>query len=111
MEPRGLTELAHGLQEKKRVALHAPSPLAAQHPREHVGDRVNIRRNVQAPPQQVVAGIDPQRTLFGGRDLAQADDKLRASGPAAQNTNHAALRASQSAPDAARTLSASNPGF
>ena len=60
VEPGGLAELSHGLQAKKSIALHAPAALAAEQAGENVGDRIDVRGNVESPPQQVVAGVDDQ---------------------------------------------------
>ena len=54
----------HGLQAKKRVALHAPAALRAELAREHVGDRIDVGRDVQPPPPHVVARINNDRQLF-----------------------------------------------
>src|SRR5581483_4572477 len=93
VEPRGLAELSHGLQAEKCVALHSPAALAAQHAREHVGDGVNVGRDVESPPQKIVAGVDDKGDFFCRHDLAKAIDELCAPCSAAEDTDHAALRA------------------
>src|SRR5215831_2023242 len=111
MEPCRLAELHHRLQAKEGIALHAPSALAAQHAGEHVGDRIDVGRDVKSPPHQIVARIHYQRDVFRRHDLAQSVDKLRAAGASAEDADHAALRASPSPPVAARNFSERRPGF
>src|SRR5690349_15201605 len=111
MEPCRLAELPHGLQAKEGVALYSPSSLAAQHAGEHVGDRIDVGRDVESPPHQIVAGIHHERDVFRGHDLAKAVDKLRATRASAENADHAALRARPSPAVAARNFSERRPGF
>ena len=88
VEPCGLAELSHGLQAEEGVAFHAPSALAAQHAGEHIGDGVDVGGNVEAPPEQVIAGVDDQGDFFGGHDLAEAVDELGAASAAAEDADH-----------------------
>src|ERR1700756_735599 len=111
MEPCGLAQLPHGLQAEEGVALHAPSALAAQHAGEDVGNRIDIGRDVESPPEQIVTGVDHQRDFFSRHDLAQAIDKFCAAGAATEDADHAALRARPSSPVAVLSFSESNPGL
>jgi hypothetical protein len=76
--------------QRKVSPFHAPSTLATEHAGEHIGDGVDVGRNVETPPEQVIAGVDDQRDVFGGHDLAQSVDELGAAGAAAEDADHAA---------------------
>src|SRR5215831_6308547 len=91
VEPCRFAELPHCLQAKEGVAFDAPSALAAQHAGEDVGNRVNIWRDVETPPHQIVACVHHESDLFGGHDLPQAIDKFRTAGAAGEDADHAAL--------------------
>src|SRR5271165_5452850 len=91
MEPGRLAELSHGLQAEKRIALYAPSALAAEHAGEYVSNGIDIRRNVESPPEQIVARVNDDRDFFGGHDLPQAVNEFCTAGTTAQNADHAAL--------------------
>jgi len=93
VEPDGLAELTHVLQAEKSIPLHAPAALATQHAGENVRDGVDVGRNVESPPEQIVSRIDNEREFFGGENLAQAIHKFCAAGAARQHRDHAALRA------------------
>src|SRR5215475_11615082 len=92
VEPDGLPQLSHVLQAEEGVALDAPSALTAQHAGESIGNRVEVGRNVESPPEQVITGVDDDCELFGRDHLAQAVDELGSAGPACQYCDHAALR-------------------
>src|SRR6202035_415679 len=91
VEPRRLAELPHGLQAEKSIAFHAPAAFAAERAGEHVGDGIDIRRNVESPPEQVVPGVDDQSDFFRRNDLPQSIDEFGAARAAGEYTNHAAL--------------------
>src|SRR5437870_2329127 len=110
MKPCGLAELSHGLQAEESVSLDSPAALATQHAGKNVSDGVDIRRNVEAPPKQVVAGIDDDRNLFGRHHLAEAINEFRSARTTGENANHAALRAKPWASVAARSFSERTPG-
>ena len=92
VEPDGFAELSHRLQAVEGVALHAPSTLVAQEIGEDVSDGIDVGRNIEAPPEKVVAGVDYESDFFGGHDLAQAIDEFCAAGAAGEDADHAALR-------------------
>src|SRR5262252_1404643 len=110
VKPGGLSQLPHGLQAKKSVSLNSPATFPAQPAGENVGDRVDVGRDVQPPPQQVVASIDHDCDFVGGNDLTEAIDELCASRPSAQDADHAALRTNPSAAAAAHSFSDNSPG-
>ena len=91
VKPDGLSQVAHGLQTKKCVALDAPAAFLAQQPGQYISDGIEVRRNVQSPPFQIVSGIHDDGEIFGRNDLAQAIDKLGAARPAGEYDDHAAL--------------------
>jgi len=93
LKPRRLSQLPHRIETIKSVALHAPAALLAQFAGQHVGDGIEIGRNVQSPPQHVVAGIHDEGQLFRTKDLAQSIDELGAARAAGQYRDHATLRA------------------
>src|SRR3954447_23039171 len=103
--------MSHRLQAEKGVALHTPASFSAQHPREHVCDRVDVGRNIKSPPEQVIACVEDDGNLFGGHGLNQAVHALRAPGAAAEHADHAALRASPSSPAVVRNLLDSSSDF
>src|ERR1019366_5256020 len=98
---------SHGVQTKKSVALHAPPALRAQFAGQQVSDGIEIGRNVQSPPHQVVAGIYDDRQFFRTNDLPQSIHELGAARAAGQNRDHAALRAYPAASAAPLRRSAS----
>ena len=77
MKPDRLGQLSHGLQAKKCVTLYAPAAFLAEQSGHRVGDRIQVGRDVQSPPFQIVSrvhdegefvalrrlGAGPQRTL------------------------------------------------
>ena len=111
VEPCGFAELPHGLQAKKSIAFHSPSAFAAEQPGENVGDGINVGRNVESPPQQVIAGVHDQSDFFGGDNLAQSIDKLCAASAAGEYADHATVSFSAGfwRARAALVFSASNP--
>ena len=68
VKPDGLAQFAHGLQAKESVALHAPAALLAEQSGQHVGDGIEIGRNVKSPPLQIVSGVDDDGEILGGND-------------------------------------------
>src|SRR4029077_15762835 len=121
VEPRGLAQLSHGLRAEECVALHAPSALAAEHAGKHISDRIDVGRDVEAPPEKVVAGVHNERDVFGGHDLAEAVDELRTAGSAAEDADHRVgsikqpssflILARPRSSAAARSFSDSKPGL
>src|SRR6202035_364966 len=91
VKPGGFAELPHGLQAEKRIALDAPSALAAEQAREDVGDRINIWGNVESPPKQIIASIHHHGDVFGRDDLPKSIDELGTAGSASKHADHAAL--------------------
>ena len=91
VKPRGLAELPHGLQAEKSIALHTPAALPAEQARESIGDGINVRGDVESPPEQVVASIDHQGDFFRWDRLPQTIDELGAARAAGKHTDHAAL--------------------
>ena len=90
VEPDRLSQLAHGLQAVEGVALHAPAALFAEQAGKDVSDRIQVRRDVQSPPLEIVPGIHDDCDVFGSDDLTQAIDELGASGAAGEYDDHAA---------------------
>ena len=90
MEPDGLSQLAHGLQTVKGVALDAPAALFAEQAGKDVGDGIQVGRDIQSPPFEIVPGIHDECEFFGSHDLTQAIDELGASGAAGEYDDHAA---------------------
>ena len=76
MKPDGLPELPHVLQAEERIPFYPPAALATQQSGQYVGDRIDVGRNVQTPPQQVIARIDDERELLRGHYSAQTVDKF-----------------------------------
>ncbi len=105
MEPDRFAQLSHRLEAEKRVALDAPTSLFAEQTREDVRNGVDIGRDVQTPPFQIIAGVHDDGEFFGWHYLAQAVHKFRASRATCQNDDHAALRTRS----AARSFSESRP--
>src|SRR3954469_12887376 len=95
-EPRLLTQLFHRVQAMKGIAAHSPTALAAQQVRQHIYNRIDVRRNIETPPNVVVAGVHDDGEFFRGNHAPQAVDKLRPSRPSSQDNDHAALRAYRS---------------
>ena len=92
VKPGRLPQLTHGLQTKKRIALHAPAALLAQFAGQHVGDGIDIGRNIQAPPQHVVTRIHDDREFFWTNNPAQSIHEFSAASAASQDRNHALAR-------------------
>src|SRR4029077_20636712 len=65
VKPDGLSQLAHGLQAVKGVALHAPATFFAEQAAENVGDGIQVGRDVQSPPLEIVAGIHDECDVLG----------------------------------------------
>src|SRR5271170_2054571 len=57
VEPNGLGKLTHGLQAKECVTLYSPAALLAEQAGHRVGDRVQVGRDIQSPPFQIVSGV------------------------------------------------------
>src|SRR5579872_6676236 len=93
IEPDRLGEFAHGLEAKECVTLYAPSALLAEQASHGVGDRIQVRRNVQTPPLQVVSGIHDECELLRRENLTEAFDKFCASRAARKHHDHAGPRA------------------
>ncbi len=93
VEPDRLGQFAHRLQAEKSVALHSPTAFPAEQARQRIGDRVQIRRNVKAPPLQVVTGVHHKSQFLGRGCLPQSFHKLCSPGTAGEHNDHAALRA------------------
>src|ERR1700735_1072215 len=113
MEPRGLTQLPHSLQAEKSISLHAPATLTAEQAAKNICNGVNVRGDIQSPPQQVVASIDHQSDFFGRDHLSQTLDEICSARAAGEHTDHAALSslARPSVSQAAASFSVSSPGL
>src|SRR4029077_16273712 len=112
VEPDRFSQLSHGLQAEKGVSLHAPAAFFAEHAREYVGNRIQIGRNVQSPPLEIVPGINDDGEFLGGNHLPKTVYEFGASSSAGKHNNHAAvaLQAWPSRSAAALTFSARSPG-
>src|ERR1700722_18892228 len=93
VKPGRLSELTHGVEAKESVAFHAPAALLAEFTGQHVDDGIEIRRNVESPPEQIVTGVDDDGQLIGRNNLGESIDKFCAAGAAGENRDHAAPRA------------------
>ena len=91
VKPDGLRQFFHGLQAEKRVAFYSPAAFFAQQTGQNVGDGIEIGRNVEAPPLEIVAGVHDDGQFFGGDDLAQAIDELGAASPTGEHYDHAVV--------------------
>src|SRR5262249_29512789 len=89
------------------------SALAAEHAGKYVRDGVDVGRDIESPPQQIIACIDDDGDVVGGHRLTQAIHKLRATCTAAEDADHAALLilAIPLASAEARNFSDSKPDF
>ncbi len=87
-EPRRLTESRHALETAKTVALHAPAALDAELASQSVEDGIDVGRNVQPPPLDVVAGVDDDRQIFGSDLVMHSLDEFRAAGATCQDDDH-----------------------
>jgi hypothetical protein len=75
---------------QRKVSPFTPQPLLAELSGHHISDGIEIGRNVESPPEQVVSRIDDDRQLIGGNNLPQPIHKLGAARSAGQNRDHAA---------------------
>jgi hypothetical protein len=82
MKPDGLPHLAHGVKAEESIALHAPTALLAEFAGQHVHDGVDVGRDVKAPPEQIVAGVDDDGQVFGADEVAKSVDEFGAAGAA-----------------------------
>src|ERR1035437_2984023 len=89
-EPRRLPELLHTLQAAKAVVVHAPTAVLAEQVRQSVEHGIDVWRNMQSPPLEVVAGIDDDREVIRRDHLLQALHQLGAAGPAREDDDHCA---------------------
>src|SRR3954465_9154674 len=92
-EPRLFAKPFHRLQTMKGIATHSPTALAAQQVRQYIHDGIDVGGNIKTPPNVVVTRVHDDREFFRRQNSPQAVDKLRASRPAGQDNDHAALRA------------------
>src|SRR4051812_2849065 len=110
-EPRLLAKPFHRLQTMKGIATHSPTALAAQQVRQHIHNRIDVRGNIKTPPHVVVTRVHNDREFFRRQNSPQAVNKLRASRPAGQDNNHAALRAYRSESALCDSFCQSSPLF
>src|ERR1017187_10837825 len=89
-KPRRLPKLLHALQAAEAVAVHAPAALLAEQVRQSVEHRIDVGRDVQPPPLDVVAGIDDDREVLRRDHLLQTLHQLGAAGSARENDDHCA---------------------
>ena len=108
-EPRRLPELLHALEAAEAVVVHAPAAVGAEQARETVQDGVHVGRNVQAPPLDVVAGVDDDGEIFRRDHLLQTLHQLCAAGATGEYDDHYAALAYWCSSIAAANLSASSP--
>src|SRR6267142_3871007 len=65
LEPTRRSQHLYALKALKVVAFQAPAAFRAQHARERVSDGIQIRRDVQSPPDEVVTSVHDQCELVG----------------------------------------------
>ena len=70
-----------------------PPALAAQNSGKNIGDRIQIGRDAQPPPVQIVAGVNHTRDLFLWQDLGQSPDQLGSACAASKYGDHGAFLA------------------
>src|SRR5207245_7005038 len=96
MEPDRLSQLSHCLQALEGITLNAPTAFLAQQTGQRVSDGVQVGRNIQAPPEQVISGVHDDAQLFRRNHLAKTVDQLRTAGASRKHGDHPALRAKPS---------------
>src|SRR5947207_14699281 len=109
LEPRRLSQLAHGLKTLEGVTFHAPAAFPAELAGKRIKNGIHVGRDMQSPPAQVVGSVDDVSHLLRRNDLPQPLDKFRAAGAAGKNHNHAALLAKPLGSAASRRRCAIKP--
>ena len=88
IEPRIVTEPAQLFEHGKRVVLDAPTFRGIAQTGERIDDCVDVRRDVKAVKDRIIAGVADDRQ-FGWIDLRrQAFDQFGAAGAAGENDDH-----------------------
>ncbi len=87
-EPCRLPQTRHALHAAETVALDAPSAVDAELASESVEDGVDVGRNVQPPPVNVVAGVDDDGQIFWSDLVMQALNQFCATRAACENDDH-----------------------
>ena len=87
-EPLGLAQMRYAFEAAETVALDAPSALHAELAGQRVEDGVDVGRNVQPPPLNVVGGIDDDSQVLGSDREMQSLHEFGAAGPAGENDDH-----------------------
>src|ERR1035437_5478874 len=87
-EPAGLPQMRHAFEAAEAVAFDAPSAIDTKLTGQRVEDGVDVGRNVQSPPLNVVAGVDNDGQVLGSNRVEKSLYKLRATGAASQNDDH-----------------------
>src|ERR1035438_4896557 len=87
-EPVRLTQMRHAVEAPEAVALDAPSALDAELSGKRVEDGVDVGRNVQSPPLDVVGGIHDDGQVIGSNGMLQSLDQFCAARPAGENNDH-----------------------
>src|SRR5256885_7254381 len=90
-EPRLFAQFFHRVQAMKSIAAHSPTAFAAQQVRQHINNRIDVRRNINTPPNVVVTGIHDDGEFFGGDDTSQSVYKPHSACPARPRYHHAGL--------------------
>src|ERR1035438_117523 len=80
--------MRHALETTKTIALDAPSALEAELAGKRVEDRVDIGRNVQPPPFDIVTGVDDDGQVVGSNLVMQTLNEFCAASAAGENDDH-----------------------
>ena len=81
-EPRGLAEARHALKAAKAIVFNAPAALDAQRIGQRIKNGIDVGRDMQSPPLDVVASIDDDSEVLGRDNVVQALHQLRSPGSA-----------------------------
>src|ERR1035438_6448426 len=87
-EPTGLAKMRHEFETAKTVALDAPSALDAELSGQSIQNGIDVGRNMQSPPLDIVGCIDDDGQIFGSNRVLQPLHQFCAAGAASQNDDH-----------------------
>src|ERR1019366_5036382 len=87
-EPGGLSQMRHALEAAETVALDAPSALDAELSGQSIQNGIDVGRNMQSPPLDIVGCIDDDGQIFGSNRVLQPLHQFCAAGAASENDNH-----------------------
>ncbi len=87
-EPRRLPQFRHAFKAAKTFVLQAPAALWAERAGEGVQHRIDVGRNVQPPPLDVVASVDDNGQVFRSDGVLQTLNELCAAGATGENDDH-----------------------